>query len=64
MRFVVHGTCTSTTPAAVDEFPNAGVVATRGVRVRPRPDWFADGGYIRADYDKPGVDWLLLEGSR
>jgi glyoxylase-like metal-dependent hydrolase (beta-lactamase superfamily II) len=26
------------------------------------PDWFAAGGYIRKDYDKPGLNWYFLEG--
>ena len=26
------------------------------------PDWFAAGGYIRKDYDKPGLKWHFLEG--
>jgi glyoxylase-like metal-dependent hydrolase (beta-lactamase superfamily II) len=50
--------------AAIDEFPNAKVVATRAeYEYAHAPDWFADGGYIRADYNKPGVDWVLLEDS-
>jgi glyoxylase-like metal-dependent hydrolase (beta-lactamase superfamily II) len=42
---------------------------TAGVRHRPEyeyghaPDWFAEGGYIKADYQKPGVPWALLEES-
>ena len=27
------------------------------------PDWFAAGGYIQADYNKPGVPWDLLEAT-
>ena len=26
------------------------------------PDWFAKGAYIRADFDKPGLDWKFLGG--
>jgi glyoxylase-like metal-dependent hydrolase (beta-lactamase superfamily II) len=48
--------------AAIDEFPNAKVIATRAeYEYAHAPDWFADGGYIRADYVKPGIDWVLLE---
>ena len=25
------------------------------------PDWFAEGGYIHKDFNKPGVPWSLLE---
>jgi len=27
------------------------------------PDWFARGGYIRKDFDKPGLEWSFLEGT-
>jgi N-acyl homoserine lactone hydrolase len=48
--------------AAIDEFSNAEVVATRAeYEYAHAPDWFAAGGYIQADYNKPGVDWVLLE---
>jgi glyoxylase-like metal-dependent hydrolase (beta-lactamase superfamily II) len=47
---------------AVESFPNAQVLATRTeYEYAHSPDWFADGGYIRADYVKPGVPWVLLE---
>ena len=25
------------------------------------PDWFAAGGYVQADFNKPGIDWVLLD---
>jgi N-acyl homoserine lactone hydrolase len=47
---------------AIDAFPDAKVVATRAeLEYAHAPDWFAAGGYIKADYDKPGVPWVLLE---
>jgi N-acyl homoserine lactone hydrolase len=47
--------------AALDDFPNARVVATRAeYEYAHAPDWFAAGGYIQADYNKPGVPWDLL----
>jgi N-acyl homoserine lactone hydrolase len=47
---------------AIDQFPNAEVIATRAeYEYAFAPDWFAAGGYIRADYIKPGVPWALLE---
>src|SRR3569833_724401 len=47
---------------AVEAFPNARVVATRAeYEYGHAPDWFADGGYIRADFVKPGIEWVLLE---
>jgi N-acyl homoserine lactone hydrolase len=46
---------------AIDEFPNARVLVTRAeYEYAYAPDWFAAGAYIRADYDKPGVPWVLL----
>jgi glyoxylase-like metal-dependent hydrolase (beta-lactamase superfamily II) len=48
--------------AALDEFPNARVIATRAeFEYAHAPDWFAEGGYIQADFNKPGVPWDLLE---
>jgi len=48
--------------ASLSEFPNAKVVATREeFEYAHAPDWFAAGGYIQADYNKPGVPWVLLE---
>jgi N-acyl homoserine lactone hydrolase len=48
--------------AALDAFPNAQVVATRAEHAYAHaPDWFAAGGYIQADFNKPGVPWDLLE---
>ena len=47
---------------AIDEFPNARVLVTRTeYEYAYAPDWFAAGAYIRADYDKPGVPWVLLD---
>ncbi len=48
--------------AAAHEFPNADVIATRTEYEYPfAPDWFAAGGYIQKDYNKPGVRWALLD---
>jgi N-acyl homoserine lactone hydrolase len=47
---------------ALDEFSNAQVLATRAeYEYALAPDWFAAGAYIQADYNKPGVPWVLLE---
>jgi N-acyl homoserine lactone hydrolase len=47
---------------AIEEFPNAEVIVTRTeYEYGHAPDWFAAGGYIFADYQKPGVPWALLE---
>jgi N-acyl homoserine lactone hydrolase len=48
--------------AALDSFPNAEVVVTRDEHAYAHaPDWFSVGGYIQADFNKPGVPWTLLE---
>jgi N-acyl homoserine lactone hydrolase len=48
--------------AAIDEFPNAKVVVARKeYDYAQDPDWYAAAGYIKADYSKPGIDWLFLE---
>jgi len=50
--------------AAIHEFPNAQVIATRSeYEYALAPDWFAAGGYIQKDFNKPGVPWALLEDS-
>jgi N-acyl homoserine lactone hydrolase len=46
----------------IDQFPNAEVIVTRTeYEYAHAPDWFAEGAYIKADYQKPGVPWALLE---
>lgn len=48
--------------SVIDQFPNAQVLCTRTeYEYAHAPDWFADGGYIKADYVKPGVPWVLLD---
>ncbi len=46
----------------IDAFPQAEVIATRSeYQYAFAPDWFAAGGYIQADFNKPDVPWSLLE---
>jgi N-acyl homoserine lactone hydrolase len=48
--------------AAIHEFPNAKVVATRAeYQYAHAPEWFNASGYVRADFVKAGIDWVLLE---
>lgn len=50
--------------AAADQFPNAKVVVTRTeYDYAHAPDWFCSAGYIQADFNKDGVDWMLLDES-
>jgi N-acyl homoserine lactone hydrolase len=48
--------------ASIDEFPNAKAITTRTeYEYAHAPDWFAAPGYIQADFNKPGVPWVLLD---
>lgn len=48
---------------AVGRFPNAlHVVHRKEYEYAFTADWFAAGGYIRKDFDKPGLKWHFLEG--
>jgi N-acyl homoserine lactone hydrolase len=50
--------------AVIEHFPNAEVLVTRREHAwahAPAP--YAALGYVKADYDKPGVPWVLLEES-
>ena len=49
--------------AAIERFPNA--AGARGAHAsttsRMAPEGYFAMGYIQADYDKPGIDWVFLE---
>ena len=48
--------------AAIDRFPNAQVLVTRTeYEWAHAPESFAALGYCKADYVKPGIDWVILE---
>jgi len=45
------------------EFPNAVYIVQRAeMEYAYTPDFFMKAAYIRADFDKPELNWLLLEG--
>ncbi|WP_245304371.1 AttM family quorum-quenching N-acyl homoserine lactonase [Hoeflea olei] len=47
---------------AVGRFPNATHVVQRvEYEYAHAPDWFASAAYIRRDFDRPDLDWLILE---
>lgn len=47
---------------ACGHFPNAThIVQRREWEYAYTADWFAAGGYIRKDFDKPGIKWDILE---
>src|SRR5439155_27337004 len=48
--------------AAIDRFPNAQVLVTRTEwEWAQAPDTFTPPGHVKADYVKPGIDWVMLE---
>lgn len=48
---------------AVGRFPNAQYIVQRvEYDYAFNPDWFSAGAYIRADFDRPGLDWKFLGG--
>ena len=48
---------------AVGRFPNAVHIVQRvEYEYALAPDWCAAGGYIRKDFDRPGLQWFFLEG--
>jgi N-acyl homoserine lactone hydrolase len=50
--------------AVIDSFPNAEVLVGRTEHAFAHaPGSYAALGYVKADYDKPGVPWVLLEDS-
>ncbi|MEJ5055657.1 AttM family quorum-quenching N-acyl homoserine lactonase [Sphingobacterium sp. MYb382] len=47
---------------AVGRFPNAThIVQRKEYEYAFAPDWFAAGGYIRKDFDKPKLKWQFIE---
>ena len=50
--------------AVIDHFPNAEVLVRRTEHAFAHaPGSYAALGYVQADYDKPGVPWVLLDDS-
>ncbi|MDF1670734.1 MAG: N-acyl homoserine lactonase family protein [Roseovarius sp.] len=48
---------------AIGRFPNARHYVQRiEYEYAFNPDWFSEGAYIRADFDRPGLDWKFLGG--
>jgi N-acyl homoserine lactone hydrolase len=50
---------------ACGRFPNAyHFVQRREYEYAYTPDWFSAAAYIRKDFDRPGLKWILLEGEQ
>lgn len=50
---------------AIGRFPNAThIVQRREFEYAYTADWFAAGGYIRKDFDKPGLKWQFLNAEQ
>lgn len=63
IQFVVQSHMHLDHTGAIGRFPNAThVVQRKEYEYAFTPDWFASGGYIRKDFDKPGLHWQFLEG--
>lgn len=64
VRFVLQSHLHLDHTGAVGRFPNAVHVVQRAEHQYAfTPDWFAAGGYVRKDFDRPGLAWQYLDGS-
>jgi N-acyl homoserine lactone hydrolase len=63
VRFVVQSHLHLDHSGAVGRFPNAQHIVQRAeYDYAFNPDWFSRGAYIRADFDRPGLNWKFLGG--
>lgn len=61
IRYVVQSHLHLDHTGAVGRFPNAThIVQRREYEYAHAPDWFADGGYINKDFDRPNLKWQFL----
>ncbi len=64
VKYVLHSHLHLDHTGATGRFPNATHIVQRvEYEYAFTADWFAAGGYIRKDFDKPGLKWHLLEGA-
>ncbi|MFC7704601.1 N-acyl homoserine lactonase AttM [Plastorhodobacter daqingensis] len=65
VKYVVQSHLHLDHTGAVGRFPNATHVVQRSeYEYAFTPDWFAAGGYIRKDFDRPGLKWQFLNGTQ
>ena len=63
VRYVVQSHLHLDHSGAVGRFPNAQHIVQRSeYEYAFDPDWFSAAAYIRADFDRPGLDWKFLGG--
>ncbi|WP_028296339.1 AttM family quorum-quenching N-acyl homoserine lactonase [Olivibacter sitiensis] len=63
IKFVLQSHLHLDHTGAVGRFPNATHIVQRNeYEYAFTADWFAAGGYIRKDFDKPGLKWHFLKG--
>lgn len=63
IRYVLQSHLHLDHTGAIGRFPKATHIVQRGeYEYAFTPDWFAAGGYIRKDFDKPGLKWQFLNG--
>jgi len=63
VRYVVQSHLHLDHSGAVGRFPNAQHIVQRSeYEYAFDPDWFSTAAYIRADFDRPGLDWKFLGG--
>jgi N-acyl homoserine lactone hydrolase len=63
VRYVLQSHLHLDHTGAIGRFPRATYFVQRlEYEYAFNPDWFAKGAYIRADFDRPGIDWKFLGG--
>ncbi len=63
VRYVLQSHLHLDHTGAIGHFPNAQIICQRvEYDYAFNPHWFARGAYIRADFDRPGLNWKFLGG--
>lgn len=64
VRFVLQSHLHLDHTGALGHFPKAQIICQRAeYEYAFKPHWFSEPAYIRADFDRPGLDWKLLGGT-
>ena len=63
IRYVLQSHLHLDHTGAIGHFPNAQIICQRAeYEYAFKPHWFSAGAYIRADFDRPGLNWKFLGG--